>query len=73
MYSRGTYSFGICDRCGFRCRYTDMLSEVFDRKKNGLRVCPDCMDQDHPQLRVGRNLRPEPQALRYPRPERQGA
>lgn len=68
-FARGTLSVAICDRCGMKVRYLDLRPQIFDGAMTGLMVCPDCLDEDHPQLKVGRNFKPEPQALEHPRPE----
>ena len=63
-FASGKHALAICDRCGFRCDYLDMLEEW-----NGLRVCPSCYDPKHPQLESPR-VRPDAEALRHARPER---
>ena len=61
-YASGKYSVAICDRCGFRYKYTQLKKEW-----TGFRVCSECYEPKHPQLEPPRNL-PDPEALRDPRP-----
>jgi len=68
-YAIGKKSIAICDRCGCREKYILMQFQVVNSVRTGLRVCRDCMDQDHPQLKLNRVRIDDPQALRYARPE----
>lgn len=64
-YARGTLAVAICDRCGFKRKYTDLTS---DPNSPGLRVCRDtCMDQLDPYRLPQRQ--PEAFVLRNPRPD----
>lgn len=69
MFATGRYSIAICDRCGCRAKYKELREQVVNGVKTNLRVCPDCLDADHPQLRLNRIRINDPQALRNPRPE----
>ena len=62
-YASGKHSYFISDRSGFRYDYRDMKIEW-----TGAAVGPDEFEQKHPQLEPLR-ARPDPQALRNPRPE----
>jgi len=62
-YATGKWAYGISDRSGFRYRLKDMRKEW-----NGLLVGKDEWEAKHPQLEPLR-VRPDPQALRNPRPE----
>lgn len=62
-YATGKWAYGISDRSGFRYRLKDMRKEW-----NGLLVGKDEWEQKHPQLEPIR-ARPDPQALRNPRPD----
>ena len=68
-YASGKHALAICDRCGWECAYKDLKRQIYDRRWNGLLVCADCLDQDHPQLQVGRTPIDDPQALLNPRPD----
>ena len=68
-YATGKKSLAICDRCGCREKHVLMAFQVVNSVRTGLRVCRDCMDQDHPQLRLNRLRIDDPQALQNARPE----
>jgi hypothetical protein len=69
QFASGAHAFGFCDRCGFRFGLAELLWEISDKKRNGLRVCEPCLDPDHPQLQLGRVKVNDPQTLRDPRPD----
>lgn len=68
-YASGDKAYGICDRCAFRYKLHDLSYQIVNRLKTGLRVCPRCNDEDHPQLRIGLVDKQDPQALKDPRPQ----
>ena len=68
-YARATKAFGFCDRTGFRYPLKDLVYEVSNGKRTGLRVGRDVMDPDHPQNFVGRLKANDPQSLFDPRPD----
>ena len=62
-YATGKHSFAICDRCGFRYKYTQLKKEW-----TGFFVCPECYEPKNPQIdpvSVGADA----EALYQPRPE----
>lgn len=65
-----SWALGLCDRCGFSFKLNELHYEVYDQRKNGLRVCSACLDVDNPQLQLGR-MGPiyDPQSLADPRPD----
>tara|TARA_R100000231_G_scaffold80785_1_gene62077 strand:+ start:1085 stop:1381 length:297 start_codon:yes stop_codon:yes gene_type:complete len=63
-YAVGRKSLGICDRCGFEYRYLELQKEW-----NGLKVCPQCYEQKHPQLEPSPPPH-EPEVLHEPRTDR---
>ena len=69
-YSSGKYSYGICDKTGFRYATKDLVFEFRNGSKTGLRVGVDVVDPDQPQLQLGRLKVDDPKALRNPRPDR---
>lgn len=69
-YASGKKSVALCDRCGQQYPYQDLREQIENKRPNGLRVCPPCLDKDHPQLQLGRQRIVDPQALRHPRPDR---
>ena len=66
-YARGKKALGQCDRCGFTCKLSELQYEIFDSKRNGLRVCYECLDEDQPQLKLGELNIVDPQNLYNPR------
>ena len=46
-----------------------LREEIENGRKNGLRVCPPCFDEDHPQLQLGKQKVIDAQALQNPRPD----
>ena len=69
-YATGKRSKALCDRCGLRYNYDQLKEQIENRRPSGLRVCPTCLDEDHPQLRIGVVNISDAQALRHPRPDR---
>jgi len=63
-FATGQYALALCDRCGQQYDYISLREEW-----NGLRVCPECFEEKHPQLEPS-SVPFEPEALRYPRPDR---
>ena len=51
-YAVGKKALGICDRCGFTVKLKDLKYEVRDSSRTGFRVCTNCLDEDHPQLKI---------------------
>ena len=68
-YAVGKKANGICDRCGFTYLLSELKYEIEDQKRNGLRVCPECLDQDQPQLLLGKIKHTESIGLYNPRPD----
>lgn len=62
-FASGKYALAICDRCGFRYKYTEIREEW-----NGSRVCPECFETKHPQLESPK-VRADAEALRNARPD----
>jgi|TARA_R100000084_G_scaffold105210_1_gene62458 hypothetical protein len=68
-YAKSKKALGTCDRCGFTYKLSELKYEIEDETRNGLRVCKDCFDPDHPQFQVGRLNTSDPMALFNPRPD----
>lgn len=67
-FARGKLARGECDRCGRGDLLLDELKfQVVNQRPTNLRVCPDCLDVDHPQLLLGKVPVNDPQALWQPR------
>lgn len=62
-------AWAICDRCGTRARYDRMREEVQDARPTGVRVCPWCFDEDHPQYLVGKVPVSDDMTLPFARPD----
>src|SRR5271165_6816808 len=58
---------GVCDRCGFVWRLSQLRFQVYNRELLTLRVCPNCYDQDNPQLWIGEVDVDDASVLRDPR------
>ena len=69
-YALGKKALGDCDRCGFTYKLNDLKYEIEDGIRNGLRVCDDCLEIDHPQLKIGEVDTSDNQSLYNPRPDR---
>ena len=62
-YARASKALGQCDRCGFSYKLNTLQYQIEDGKRNGLRVCYDCLDEDQPQLKIGEVNTNDPQNL----------
>lgn len=68
-YAAGKRALGICDRSGMTFPLSELKEQIIAGRKSGLLVCEAFLDQDHPQLQLGRYPVNDPQALRNPRPD----
>ena len=68
-FSSAKFSISQCDRCGFRFKLTKLKSLTIKTKNVNILVCPECWEQDHPQLQLGLYPVNDPQAVRNPRPD----
>ena len=68
MFARDSSLNGCCDRCGFEYKLSELKYEIYDKKRTGFRICPTCLDTDHPQLRVGDKTYSDPYPAKDPRP-----
>jgi hypothetical protein len=48
-FAKGTQALGICDRCGLTYKMSKLNFQRENREKTNLLVCPECLDEDHPQ------------------------
>lgn len=61
---------GVCGRCGFTVKHSDLRHEFVNRRQSGIMVCGVCVDDDHPQLWGASELHiDDPRPIRDPRPE----
>ena len=64
-----SWANGICDRCGFSWILSELRFQVYNREFLGIRVCPNCYDEDNPQLWIGEVDVNDSSVLRDPRPD----
>lgn len=68
-FASGKRAISECDRCGQRYKLKQLRQLVIKTKNVNLLVCPECWEEDHPQLQLGMYPVDDPQALRNPRPD----
>ena len=68
-FASGKHSIAECDRCGFQYKLSQLKELVIKTKNVNILVCPECWEEDHPQLLLGMYPVNDPQALRNPRPD----
>lgn len=68
-FASGRHARGVCDVCGQTFKLKQLKAVVERGRVTGVKACPDCWDEDHPQNYVGRYVFTDPQALRDPRPD----
>jgi hypothetical protein len=69
QFSSGKHAIAECDRCGFRYKLKQLKSLVIKTKEVNILVCPECWEEDQPQLQLGMYPVNDPQAVRNPRPD----
>ncbi len=71
IYASGKWAIGICDRCGLRMKYDEMVWDG-DTQAKTLRVHPECRDSLSPYIVIAKRnqTRMDKIALRYPRPRK---
>jgi hypothetical protein len=68
-FSSARYAVAECDVCGFRYMLTDLKPLTIKTKITNILACPECWNEDHPQLQLGMFPVEDPQAVRNPRPD----
>lgn len=68
-FTTGKHAIAECDRCGFRYKLKELKDTTVNDKQTGLKVCPTCWEDDHPQNKQGRYPVNDPQAVENPRPD----
>jgi hypothetical protein len=68
-FASGKYSIAECDRCGQRYKLKELRKLTIKTKQVNIKVCPECWEQDQPQLQIGMWPVNDPQAVRDPRPD----
>ena len=69
QFASGNRAIAECDRCGFRYRLNELRTLIIKTKHVNILVCPECWEEDHPQLLLGMYPINDPQALQNPRPD----
>ena len=69
-YSAGKYAYGICDKTGFRYPIKELVFEMRNGVRTGLKVGYDVVDPDHPQNFLGKFKVDDSQSLLDARPDR---
>lgn len=69
-------AFGFCDRCGYRCKMSEMSYVYILGKQQNIKVCKECKDYRNGDNEAywwgiigGQKASNDPQALRNPRPD----
>lgn len=68
-FASGKRAIAECDRCAQRYKLKQLRRLVIKTKNVNILVCPECWEEDHPQLQLGMYPVDDPQALRNPRPD----
>ena len=68
-FASDRWAISICDRCGQQFPLKKLREQIVKTKNTNMKVCPSCLDPDHPQLLLGMFPVDDPQALRNPRPD----
>ena len=66
----GKHAYGICDKTGFRYKLSDLVFEIKNGARTGMRVGNDVVDQDHPQNFLGRVKVSDSESILNARPNR---
>jgi len=69
QFSSGKFAIAECDRCGQRFKLKELKKLTIKTKLTNIKVCPECWEQDQPQLQLGMYPVDDPQAVREPRPD----
>jgi len=68
-FASGKYAISECDRCGQRYKLKELRKLTIKTKQVAIKVCPECWEEDQPQLQIGMYPVNDPQAVRDPRPD----
>jgi hypothetical protein len=68
-FASGKYAIAQCDRCNFRYKLQQLKRLIIKTKNINILVCPECWEEDQPQLLLGMYPVDDPQAVRNPRPD----
>lgn len=68
-FASGKYAIAECDRCAQRYKLKELRKLTIKTKQVSIKVCPECWEEDQPQLSLGLYPVNDPQAVREPRPD----
>jgi hypothetical protein len=68
-FASGKWSIAECDRCGQRYKLKELKKLTIKTKTTNIKVCPECWEEDQPQLQLGMYPVNDAQAVREPRPD----
>lgn len=68
-YASGKKAIALCDVCGQQYKLKQLRRLTIKTKNTNILACPECWNEDHPQLQLGMYPVDDPQALRNPRPD----
>lgn len=68
-YASGKHAIAECDRCGQQFMLKNLRTLTVKTHPYNMKVCNECWEPDHPQLKLGMYPVNDPQALRDPRPD----
>lgn len=68
-FASAKHSIAECDVCGQRYKLTQLRRLTIKTKQVNILACPECWNQDQPQLQLGMYPVSDPQAVRNPRPD----
>ena len=68
-FASGKYAIAECDRCAQRYMLKQLRKLTIKTKQVSIKVCPECWEEDQPQLQIGMYPVNDPQAVREPRPD----
>lgn len=68
-FASGKYAIAECDRCAQRYLLKQLKKLTIKTKQVNIKVCPECWEEDQPQLQLGMYPVYDPQAVREPRPD----
>jgi len=68
-FANGAKALALCDRCGVTTRLGKLKKLVVKDTTTEIKVCHNCWEPSHPQLKLGETPIDDPQALYEPRPD----
>ncbi len=69
MFASKKHTIAECDMCGQIYKLNQLQREIYNQRFTGFLVCPECLDEDNPQLQLGKIPIVDPQAVSNPRPD----